>query len=426
MTLTRDSVLHYWSSRYGINPRIGGRPVFTRNSAGLFTTQEGEVDTAIVNTPRSDWATVSGERRKVLTLELGRTNLLLRSQEFDNASWVKTNATVTANDTTAPDGTTTADKVAATASAATELRQSVVTAANFGTFSVHIKKGSGPTDANRFRFHNASTVVNLLEVTINYDTLAITYAVGSSGAALKVLGNGWLRLTLTPPSGITSGNTLLLYACFGNAAETAGEYAWAWGAQFESASFASSYVATTTAAASRAADSCYWNFPPVPQAMVIYHRLFTGDTPGANPAMRWRIAGADETTPYLQTYHDSANGHVLSHHNGAGIVSSIQAGSHSVGETHELVAIVTAASVQIVKSVNGAAVAAGPASGALAFAGAWAGTRLWMNSLGSLHPAAAGHAELKIVKHADVVASTAQGIMDELRAFELGPNGDVL
>jgi hypothetical protein len=42
-------------------------------------------------------------------------NLLIRSQEFDNASWVKSNVTITANDAVAPDGSSTADRAVATA-----------------------------------------------------------------------------------------------------------------------------------------------------------------------------------------------------------------------------------------------------------------------------------------------------------------------
>lgn len=40
------------------------------------------------------------------------TNLQLRSEEFDNATYTKTNVTATANSSTAPDNTTTADKLA--------------------------------------------------------------------------------------------------------------------------------------------------------------------------------------------------------------------------------------------------------------------------------------------------------------------------
>lgn len=41
-------------------------------------------------------------------------NLLTFSEQFDNAAWNPTQVTVTANAATAPDGTTTADKVIAT------------------------------------------------------------------------------------------------------------------------------------------------------------------------------------------------------------------------------------------------------------------------------------------------------------------------
>lgn len=45
-------------------------------------------------------------------IQMGGTNLLLRSSEFDNAAWSKSNVTVTANSTTAPDGTMAADTLA--------------------------------------------------------------------------------------------------------------------------------------------------------------------------------------------------------------------------------------------------------------------------------------------------------------------------
>ena len=39
-------------------------------------------------------------------------NLLQYSEQFDNAAWTKTNSTITANATTAPDGTLSADIIA--------------------------------------------------------------------------------------------------------------------------------------------------------------------------------------------------------------------------------------------------------------------------------------------------------------------------
>jgi hypothetical protein len=74
------------------------------------------------------------------SLAIGR-NLAIRSQELDNATWTKTRTTVTADATTAPDGTTTADKVVETAASGTHtIRQAVTVAANTThTFTAFVK-----------------------------------------------------------------------------------------------------------------------------------------------------------------------------------------------------------------------------------------------------------------------------------------------
>lgn len=48
---------------------------------------------------------------KILDVKPYVRNLLLRTEEFDHAYWTKRNSTITANATTAPDGTLTADKL---------------------------------------------------------------------------------------------------------------------------------------------------------------------------------------------------------------------------------------------------------------------------------------------------------------------------
>jgi len=191
---------------------------------------------------------------------LGTDNLLLRSEEFDNASWSKTNVTVTADDAVAPDGRTTADKIAATASAATSLSQAATVAATFATFSVYVKKGSGATDANKFKIRNATTATDLLEISIDYDTRAITYVTGSAGAALYEDLNGALRLVLVVSSGISSGNSIAAYVAFTGAAETAGEYCHAWGAMMNATALELlPYAKTTTAARTQAVLPAKWH-----------------------------------------------------------------------------------------------------------------------------------------------------------------------
>jgi hypothetical protein len=83
--------------------------IFTRVGAAAALTADGTVVEFAADVPqRTD---------RGLALEPAAINLLLRSREFDNASWSKTAAgagvipVVTANDAIAPDGTLTADKV---------------------------------------------------------------------------------------------------------------------------------------------------------------------------------------------------------------------------------------------------------------------------------------------------------------------------
>ena len=217
---------------------------FTRASTGYAQTSAGALT-----------AFASGELRRTdkgVLIEGARTNLFLRSQDW-SASWNLTNVTVTSAATTAPDGTLTASKIEATTSAATTINQNAAVAATSFSASIYIKKGSGATDANAFKVRNNTTATDLISITVNYDTGAITYVTGSSGATMTALADGWWRLTFVY-SGITSGDGVRFFPAFIGGTETANEFCYLWGAQLEAASFPSSYIPTTTASATRAAD----------------------------------------------------------------------------------------------------------------------------------------------------------------------------
>ena len=133
-----------------------------------------------------------------------RKNLLEYTESFDNSAWIKSGATVTANDTTAPDGTTTADKIV---------------------------------------FDGSSREIYQAFSSISGATASI-YAKGTAGQTIKfgVVGNeelftltgGWDRLTKST-AGSTARVTLNTYS--GATARTI----YIWGAQLEEASTASSY-----------------------------------------------------------------------------------------------------------------------------------------------------------------------------------------
>jgi hypothetical protein len=106
------------------------------------------------------------------------TNLALNSQALDSASWLKTNASVSANAATAPDGTTTADLVTIGLSGTIASRQTI-TAGAVLTSSVFVRKpASGGATAIRATTNNS--------------------AAWNTGASVKlVLTSTWQRLTVS-------------------------------------------------------------------------------------------------------------------------------------------------------------------------------------------------------------------------------------
>ena len=181
-------------------------------------------------------------------LEYAPHNLLLQSQTFDNASWLKSNSSITANAIAAPDGTVTADKlVEAATTSVHSATQAVTFAANFiYTASVYAKAGERsfliiqPTSDSRFAYYNLS---NGTVGTVNGSPLS---------TQIQSVGNNWYRCTITVTSpGATAANCILYSAATdGNATYTgdgtSGIYLW--GAQLSVGPYALDYTPTTSAA----------------------------------------------------------------------------------------------------------------------------------------------------------------------------------
>jgi hypothetical protein len=181
-------------------------------------------------------------------IEGSRTNLLLRSQEINNASWSKTNITVTTDAIAAPDGTTTADLLTVTATGSTFAIQDVVVSATAGSYSFFIKAGNIVNATTDFLFQDITAVVTRASCALTWATMTVT----GTGASIVALANGWYRITMASAS-LVSGNTMRCWIGNGGSMTIAHSF-YFWGAQLEAASFASSYVPTTSAAVTRAAD----------------------------------------------------------------------------------------------------------------------------------------------------------------------------
>jgi hypothetical protein len=95
------------SKLYAAIPTNGnGDMTVTRATTATRVDENDLVSSVASNVPRIDY---TGGGCPSILLEPQRTNIVLRSEEFDNASFQKNLSSVSANTTTAPDGTLTAD-----------------------------------------------------------------------------------------------------------------------------------------------------------------------------------------------------------------------------------------------------------------------------------------------------------------------------
>ena len=226
---------------------------FARASSGTFVDSAGVLQTAAIDVPRFDHNPTTGESLGLL-VEEQRTNLLLRSEEF-GTTWITFRASVSADATTAPNGSTTADKIVedTTASNNHGVQQTGISfvASTTYTFSVFLK----PAERSNARIGIPGFVAQF-----NLQALSVTALTAGATAAIQMFANGWFRCSVTATvastasgsvsvsMGETSASTTINYTGDG----TSGIYLW--GAQVEAGAFPTSYIPTTTAAATRSAD----------------------------------------------------------------------------------------------------------------------------------------------------------------------------
>ena len=236
---------------------------YTCGNQSMYRASSGLLVQAVTNTPRIEYD--AGGSCLGLLMEASRTNLVLQSQTLPT-SWATAACSVSADAGTAPDGTTTADKIVENSATAqhviTQIGITPLVAASVYTVSFFVKA------AERFRgrlIFLDSTQTDGVSVNFNLNTATVSGAAALGAGTLTASGieayaNGWYRVWVSGAMNnakTTGGPYLNLQDSVGNQSYlgdgTSGMLAW--GAQLELGAFPSTYIPTTTVSVARTACS---------------------------------------------------------------------------------------------------------------------------------------------------------------------------
>ena len=208
------------------------------------------------NQARFDHNPTTGESLGLL-IEEQRTNNALNSQNFNN--WTKYNCTVNNAAIISPSGSLDGNKLISSATTngqTIEASNATFVSGSIYTLSVYAKAGE-------YRYIQMSLPSFVTTQYVNADLVSGTINGGSYiSASITSVGNGWYRISFSftsSYSGATVAASISLQTTVNPARGTSitgdgfsGFYIW--GAQQELGAFASSYIATTSASATRTAD----------------------------------------------------------------------------------------------------------------------------------------------------------------------------
>jgi hypothetical protein len=221
---------------------------FTRASSATYVDSQGVIQTASTDVPRFDHNPVTGESLGLL-VEEQRTNLMTLSEDFSNS--IVFRGAVTANAATAPDGAATADLFTESTETGNHIVQApsniAFSSGTTYTYTIFLK----PNGRTSIRVNANQTATWPVDATFNLTgTGSVSTTLGT--CSIQQLANEWYRCVLTAAATASATTIVSHRTSSGDGDGTSGIYLW--GAQLEAGAFPTSYIPTTTAAATRSAD----------------------------------------------------------------------------------------------------------------------------------------------------------------------------
>lgn len=218
---------------------------FARASQGTYYDVTGALISATTDAPRFDHDPVSHNAIGLLIEPVGQ-NEIAYSEAFNNPYWLLASVTVTADVAVAPDGSTTADLLAPSATNGLVYRNLTADAATDYVFSVWLKSATGSPVSVQLAYNGGGANPNPKTQTITVTT-------------------SWQRFQL--PMTTTAGGTINVIIGGYDAVWTPGGNLHAWGAQLEASPAATSYMPSSGGVGTRAPDELSFTVPDTVSAL---------------------------------------------------------------------------------------------------------------------------------------------------------------
>jgi hypothetical protein len=181
----KDSILAYNDENENYKPLPFN---YTGAGKGTRVNKEGLIEVVENDRPRIDYL---DSEDGVFLLEKAATNLVTYSEDFTQSNWIKTDVTVSSNQTISPDGTLNADLIIANSTTATHKLQTNESGLNqLNPVSVYVKSAG----YNNIQIASWANPANYINFNIANGTVTKLGSVAPTIYGIESVGNGWYRV----------------------------------------------------------------------------------------------------------------------------------------------------------------------------------------------------------------------------------------
>ena len=241
------------SKLYSVLPTDGtGDFTTTRASVATRVNESGLIEEVAANVPRLDY---SDGTCPSLLLEGTATNIIPYSEDFSNASWTKTNLSITSNSVISPSGVLNSSKLTPNTTNTQhkiDITKTVTSGATV-SLSAFVKKG----EYNFCCLYEVTSAKGRF-FDISNGTQGGIFVGEPSTSNIESYGNDWYKISITTTVPLASARYILYVSDTISTVTFVGDNTkgiYTWGAQLEQGSYATSYIPTQGTAQTRVADT---------------------------------------------------------------------------------------------------------------------------------------------------------------------------